>query len=85
LRVSGSLLRAGAWFVPMLRELVEMEYLWRVPHALDGVALQRAIGALLSTPLPDALRAALSALPICVPQAQRNDPQTAVSSRRHAA
>ena len=55
------LLRAGAWFVPMLREIVEMEYLWRVPHALDGSALQRTLGALPATPLHDAQRAALSA------------------------
>ena len=28
-----------------------MEYLWRVPHALDGRALAAAVGALPATPL----------------------------------
>jgi hypothetical protein len=46
----------------MWRELVEMEYLWRVPHALDGSDLQRQIGELPATPLVDALTQALRAL-----------------------
>jgi nucleoside-diphosphate-sugar epimerase len=56
------LLRAGAWLVPMWRELVEMEYLWRVPHALDGNALRAVAGALPVTPIDAALRAALLGL-----------------------
>jgi nucleoside-diphosphate-sugar epimerase len=80
------LLRAGAWFAPMLREIVEMEYLWRVPHALDGAALQRVVGTLPATPLDEALRTALFALGHRAATAERRgDPQTAVSSRRHAA
>jgi nucleoside-diphosphate-sugar epimerase len=46
---------------PMVRELVRMSYLWRVPHALDGSALQQAVGPLAATPLVAALRAALQA------------------------
>jgi hypothetical protein len=42
--VSWSLLRLGGAFVPMLREISEMSYLWRVPHELDGAALERALG-----------------------------------------
>lgn len=38
------LIRAGALFVPTWRGLVEMAYLWRRPHALDGTALERLIG-----------------------------------------
>jgi len=53
------LLRAGAWALPVWRELVEMEYLWRVPHALDGSALQAAAGPLPCTPIDTALRDAL--------------------------
>ena len=43
----------------MWRELVEMEYLWRVPHALDGSDLQRQIGEVPTTPLVQALTQSL--------------------------
>lgn len=56
------LIRAGGWFVPMWRELAEMAYLWRVPHALDGDALAARVGPVPSTPLPQAMAAALTAL-----------------------
>jgi nucleoside-diphosphate-sugar epimerase len=44
---------------PLWRELARMNYLWRVPHALDGSALRRQVGELPPTPLPVALREAL--------------------------
>jgi len=53
------LLRLGGLFVPMLREISEMSYLWHVPHALDGRALEQAIGPATLTPLQDALRQSL--------------------------
>jgi len=53
------LMRVGGVFVPMWREVVEMAYLWRVPHALDGSALAAAVGALPATPIDVAVRAAL--------------------------
>jgi nucleoside-diphosphate-sugar epimerase len=53
------LMRAGGRFVPMWREVAEMAYLWRVPHALDGAALAAAAGALPDTPIDTALRSAL--------------------------
>lgn len=56
------LLKLAGLAVPMLREVAEMSYLWRVPHALDGSALQRAVGPLPATPIDAALRAALVAL-----------------------
>jgi len=56
------LFRLGALVVPMLREIAEMSYLWHTPHALDGTALQRAVGSLPSTPIEAALRATLMAL-----------------------
>ena len=56
------LFRLGGLVVPMLREVSEMSYLWRVPHALDGAALQRVAGALPGTPIDAALRDALLAL-----------------------
>ena len=39
-----------------------MSYLWRVPHALDGSALESAVGPLRTTPAADALRQALADL-----------------------
>ena len=56
------LLRAAGVFVPMLRELSRMAYLWSVPHRLDGTRLERAVGPLPRTPLDDALLASLRAL-----------------------
>jgi len=47
---------------PMWREIAEMSYLWHVPHALDGAALQRAVGRLPATPLQSALRESLLGL-----------------------
>ncbi len=49
--------------VPILREVVEMEYLWRVPHALDGTKLRSVIGDVPHTPLKEALGFALDTLP----------------------
>ncbi|HTP75293.1 MAG TPA: NmrA family NAD(P)-binding protein [Burkholderiaceae bacterium] len=53
------LLKLGGLVSPTLREVAEMSYLWRVPHALDGTALQRVAGPLGSTPVGTAMRRAL--------------------------
>ena len=55
-------MKVGALVVPMLREIVEMSYLWRVPHGLDGSALARAVGTFPNTPIDVALRESLLAL-----------------------
>ena len=55
-------MKIGALVVPMWREIVAMSYLWRVPHALDGTALARAVGTLPVTPIDAALRETLLAL-----------------------
>jgi nucleoside-diphosphate-sugar epimerase len=55
-------LKLAAPFWPMGRELVRMSYLWRVPHALDGGALQRAVGPLPTTPIDTALVESLRSL-----------------------
>ena len=55
-------IRAVGLVYPLWRELARMSYLWRVPHALDGSALERAAGPLPSTPVQQALRAALADL-----------------------
>jgi nucleoside-diphosphate-sugar epimerase len=52
-------LRIAGVAVPMLRELVRMSYLWRVPHALDGSRLRALVGPLPATPPPEAMRQAL--------------------------
>ena len=52
-------LRLGAPVVPMWRELAEMQYLWQVPHAMDGKDLQKQIGELSPTPLVQALTQSL--------------------------
>jgi nucleoside-diphosphate-sugar epimerase len=56
------LMRALAPVVPILREVVEMRYLWETPHRLDGSALARWLPGFRSTPLPVALRASLAEL-----------------------
>lgn len=56
------LIRALRLFVPMFRELAEMRYLWRTPHALSGARLEAFVGKLPHTPLPQALAAALQDL-----------------------
>jgi hypothetical protein len=49
-------------FNATVASLLEMRYLWDVPHALDGAALARRIGAESHTPFLDALRAAITQL-----------------------
>jgi len=70
------IIRAGGLVVPMWRELAEMAYLWRVPHALDGTALCAAIGEPTRTPLDAALSATLAGLGFAG-AAMRSDPKEA--------
>jgi nucleoside-diphosphate-sugar epimerase len=53
------LLRTVGMVYPAWRELARMAYLWQVPHALDGTALQHAVGPLPNTPPAQALHQAL--------------------------
>jgi nucleoside-diphosphate-sugar epimerase len=81
-------MRVMGWFVPMVREVVEMAYLWQVPHALDGRALQARIGLLPVTPIDSALQAALRDLDFGDPAAKRVPNAgivTADSTPRHPA
>ncbi len=56
-------IRAGGVFVPMWRELAQMAYLWRVPHALDGTRLAALCDLPQhSTPLAVAMRDSLQLL-----------------------
>jgi len=56
------LIRVGGLLVPAWREIAEMAYLWRVPHALDGSALRAAVDELPQTPLHQALHDSLAEL-----------------------
>ncbi len=55
-------IRLGGRVVPPWRELAEMAYLWKGPHALDGRAIERAVGPLPVTAVADALRETLCAI-----------------------
>ena len=57
------LLRWGGLLVPMWREVAEMAYLWEVPHALDGQAMQEALSLPPATPVEEAMVAALQRIP----------------------
>ncbi len=56
------LFKALGFAVPLFRELAEMQYLLRTPHAIAGDKLAGIIGKQPVTPLPQALRAALADL-----------------------
>ncbi len=62
LRVGGMpwpLVRLAGLVMPTIREVVEMRYLWDVPHAIDGAKLAAALPDFRPTPLRDALSDAL--------------------------
>ena len=60
--VPWGVMRMGSRWISSWRDVLEMAYLWQVPHALDGTALQAAGAALPYTPLPQALAASLQGL-----------------------
>ncbi len=53
------LMRLAAPFVPFLREVMEMRYLWTVPVRLDNAKLVAMLGGEPHTPLDEAVRATL--------------------------
>ena len=56
------MMRLVSPFSAPVASLLEMRYLWDVPHALDGAALAQRIGAEPHTPFADAVRAAITQL-----------------------
>jgi nucleoside-diphosphate-sugar epimerase len=52
-------MRLGGMFVPMLREVVAMRYLWEVPHALAGTRLAELVDPPPTTPVETAMLAAV--------------------------
>lgn len=59
----------AAPFVPTLRELREMRYLWRTPVGMDNAKLVAFLGREPHTPLDEAVEAALEGMG-CLPAAQ---------------
>ncbi len=57
--LSWPLITFAGLFSPMMREIAEVSYLWRVPHAIDGTKLHQALPGFLETPFPDAIRQAV--------------------------
>lgn len=54
------LMRLASPFVPFLKEVMEMRYLWKVPVRLDNARLVATLGAEPHTPLEEAVRATLA-------------------------
>jgi nucleoside-diphosphate-sugar epimerase len=63
------MVRLAAPFVPTLRELLEMRYLWRQPVRMEGARLKDVLGAEPHTPLEAAVEATLRGLG-CLPGAR---------------
>ncbi|NHH83441.1 NAD-dependent epimerase/dehydratase family protein [Burkholderia gladioli] len=62
LRVANkTMLRVLGLFSPMMRELVEMNYLMTEPLILDDTALQKLIGPIRKTPYAEGIRLSLAA------------------------
>ena len=61
-RMPWAVIRVGAWFMPQWASLMEMQYLWETPHALDNTKLQALIGQEPHTPLELAAKSALADL-----------------------
>jgi len=61
-RIPWLMIRLASPFVPLLRELVEMKYLWDRPVRLRSDQLQAMIGAEPRTSLDEALGTTLAAM-----------------------
>jgi nucleoside-diphosphate-sugar epimerase len=63
LRVAGkTMLRVLGLFSPLMRELVEMHYLWTTPVKLDDTRLRQLLPDLHKTPYADGIRLTLDAM-----------------------
>ena len=59
--VQGPMLRVVGLFLPILREMVEMEYLFKTPVLLDDSKLKSVLGDLRKTSYDDGIRQTLAA------------------------
>lgn len=71
-----ALMRLLSPFVPMWREVLEMQYLWNQPHVLAGDRLQHLLGTVPHTPLHLALQQALQQLNLVPTHPQQPDAAT---------
>lgn len=62
--VNWTMLKLVGLFMPVVREVVKMRYLWDVPHSLDGSRYEATFGAPEITPLNRAIAEAIAALHI---------------------
>ncbi|WP_049736228.1 NAD-dependent epimerase/dehydratase family protein [Rhizobium ecuadorense] len=60
----------AAPFVPIMREIKEMRYLWKVPLRMRNTRLTAELGKEPQTPIDEAVRASLTALG-CLPEPHR--------------
>ena len=51
--------RVMALWSPLMRETLEMRYIWHKPHVIDGAKLRRTLPAFRATPLEEAIREAV--------------------------
>lgn len=61
-KVSGMpwwLLRLIGLVSPQIREVMEMRYLWQVPHGIDGARFRKTVPEFVPTPVPAAFKAML--------------------------
>lgn len=70
----------AAPFVPLMRELKEMRYLWNVPLRMPNDRLVAELGEEPHTPIDEAIRTTLISLG-CLPEHRR---ETAATSLKHA-
>lgn len=70
--------RLAAPFVPLMRELLEMRYLWQVPLRLDNRKLVARLGAEPHTPLDEAVARTLRSMK-SLPEPREAPPGAAVS------
>ena len=61
-RMSWWMVRTVGRLTKVGRELAEFEYLWKMPHRIDGSRLQAAIGGIPHTPLDKAIARSLREL-----------------------
>lgn len=56
------LLQIGSLVSPMMREVLEMRYLWNRPHRIDGAALAAVLPDFTPTPALQAIRASVAGI-----------------------
>jgi len=54
------IMRMMGLFSPSIKEVLEMQYLWKVSHAIDGTKLSETLKGFQSTPIETALIDALA-------------------------